>query len=271
MFNNKNFYIKSIKEVTYYTPDKLKEPNKKNSRIIRGRKCYELIYRISGDIYTSFNNEPIHQLPGTIEYVPKLYNKSYYIKRIKLGESIGIFFDTDVSMPDKNMTFFLSSNKKIQSLFEKMHLLWFNKPDGYYYDCMSLFYTIISELNAFENSYHPKDKFLKIEKGVQYLFENFLNPKIDYYKPAELCNMSYTYFKQIFIQKFEMTPHHYVLSLRLQHGAELLKSKQLSVTTISEMCGYDNVYYFSRKFKEHYGVSPKKYDPSADKTFGLNE
>ena len=77
MFNNKNFYIKSIKEVTYYTPDKLKEPNKKNSRIIRGRKCYELIYRISGDIYTSFNNETIHQLPGTIEYVPKLYNNSY--------------------------------------------------------------------------------------------------------------------------------------------------------------------------------------------------
>ncbi|MBQ2750587.1 MAG: helix-turn-helix transcriptional regulator [Clostridia bacterium] len=58
-----------------------------------------------------------------------------------------------------------------------------------------------------------------------------------------------------------MTPSRYVAKLRLERGAELLGSGQYNVTEVAALCGYDNIYYFSRCFKEAYGVPPSLYPP----------
>ena len=44
---------------------------------------------------------------------------------------------------------------------------------------------------------------------------------------------------------------------------ELLTNTTLSVQSISEMCGYENVYYFSNTFKKTVGVSPLKFRQSS--------
>lgn len=46
---------------------------------------------------------------------------------------------------------------------------------------------------------------------------------------------------------------------RLNQAAELLENTQLPVEDIIGIVGYDNTSYFHRKFKEHYGVTPKTY------------
>lgn len=52
---------------------------------------------------------------------------------------------------------------------------------------------------------------------------------------------------------------HFIQSVRLSHASHLLSSSQYSVNQISELCGIDDLNYFSRIFKRHFGLSPRDY------------
>ncbi len=49
---------------------------------------------------------------------------------------------------------------------------------------------------------------------------------------------------------------------RLSQACFLLKNTDMSITEIAEKTGYENVSFFFRLFKAHYGISPRKYRKS---------
>ena len=49
----------------------------------------------------------------------------------------------------------------------------------------------------------------------------------------------------------------YVATLRMHRAAYLLADENLRISEIGAMVGYDDLYYFSRCFKKHYGLSPR--------------
>lgn len=51
----------------------------------------------------------------------------------------------------------------------------------------------------------------------------------------------------------------FVRSVRLRRAAHLLAQKQGNVSQIAYSVGFDNLSYFSRTFKEQYGLSPSEY------------
>lgn len=123
---------------------------------------------------------------------------------------------------------------------------------------MSMVYEILYEMILKDNKYLPNSKYQKIESGIEYIHNNLYN-EINYYLPSELCGISYTYFKKLFIEKFGIPPVQYVNNLRLERGKELLLTNQYSVGEIAKMCGFENTYYFSKKFKEKYHCAPTLY------------
>ncbi|MDL2223324.1 helix-turn-helix domain-containing protein, partial [Bacteroidales bacterium OttesenSCG-928-M11] len=52
----------------------------------------------------------------------------------------------------------------------------------------------------------------------------------------------------------------YIREIRLAKAVKLLKQSQLSISEIAEATGFSSLYHFSGCFKEHFGVSPKKYN-----------
>ncbi|MCQ2437438.1 MAG: AraC family transcriptional regulator [Clostridia bacterium] len=54
----------------------------------------------------------------------------------------------------------------------------------------------------------------------------------------------------------------YVESERIKRATQLLKSGEMSVTQVSEYLGYSSLQYFSRRFKNAVGVSPRVYATS---------
>lgn len=72
---------------------------------------------------------------------------------------------------------------------------------------------------------------------------------------------------QTLINKFRIyygkTPVQYITELRMNKAKELLINTDFSVSQISEICGYDNVYYFSNTFKKLTGISPLKFRQSS--------
>lgn len=76
---------------------------------------------------------------------------------------------------------------------------------------------------------------------------------------ASECGLSHAQFIRLFRESFGQTPSDYIVSLRLQKAKELLSQTELSVKKISEICGFENQYYFSNFFKHRVGYAPTDY------------
>ncbi len=57
----------------------------------------------------------------------------------------------------------------------------------------------------------------------------------------------------------EKTPSEYIRTLRLQRAADLLLHSDKSVSEIAYAVGFTSPQYFTKCFKEDYGITPKKY------------
>jgi two-component system response regulator YesN len=63
--------------------------------------------------------------------------------------------------------------------------------------------------------------------------------------------------------KYGKTPIKYVTELRIKKAKTLLSDTDLAIGHIGEICGWENVYYFSNTFKREVGVSPIKFRQSS--------
>lgn len=72
---------------------------------------------------------------------------------------------------------------------------------------------------------------------------------------------NYEYLRKLFKKEVGVTPHQFLSDMRLRTAAESLSSDNNagSVSEIAHMCGFREPLYFSRVFKNKYGVSPSAY------------
>ena len=138
-----------------------------------------------------------------------------------------------------------------------MFAIWVSKNDGYYFECISLLYKIFAEMQ--KQNYIPQNQYNLIKPAIKYIEDNFLKGKISVPYLSDKCGISEVYLKKLFIKKFGIPPTKYTIQLKINHACDLLRSKQYSVSQVAELCGYDNVYYFSRQFKEYVGTSPSVF------------
>ena len=76
---------------------------------------------------------------------------------------------------------------------------------------------------------------------------------------AALCQCSPNHFMRWFRQ---MTGQTFIIFLREYHlnaAAEALRTTEDTILSISEQCGFENLSYFNREFKAHFGMTPREY------------
>ena len=56
-----------------------------------------------------------------------------------------------------------------------------------------------------------------------------------------------------------MSLHKYLMHVRISHAVEYLEEGTLPIGVIACKCGFHDIYYFSRYFKEVTGVAPTEY------------
>ncbi len=77
--------------------------------------------------------------------------------------------------------------------------------------------------------------------------------------------LNYDYVRKLFKKEVGVTPHEYLTRSRMQRAKNIMLSgvtnrySNYSVTQIAEACGFAEPLYFSRVFKQYYGVSPSHY------------
>ena len=219
--------------------------------------CNELILHLSGKTTVKFNGKILNCEKDIIRFLPKGENKEYIVDRKEHGECIDIFFDTDIPISEDAFILKIKNSSVITNLFKKIFSVWVSKKEGYYFECMGLLYKIFAELQ--KHNYIPESQYNAIKPAIEFINENFLNAKIPMSYLANICGISESYLKKLFIKKFGMPPVKYIIGLKINYACDLLRSELYTITQTSEICGYNNPNFFSRQFKEYIGVSPTDF------------
>ena len=107
-----------------------------------------------------------------------------------------------------------------------------------------------------DKKHHDKN-FDNIRKAIIYIRDN-IREKINVDTLAQICGMSKYHFIREFKRITHYTPVMYVNVIRIELARRLLSEKNISISEVSERCGFENLSYFTKTFKKYTGVTPSE-------------
>lgn len=94
---------------------------------------------------------------------------------------------------------------------------------------------------------------------AQYWFQKNLSKKIRLSDVAESMLVSEKTLVRHFKKTLGMTPHEYLLGIRMDSARSMLVNSDLRIEKVAERCGYGDLSFFQQVFRKHAGVTPTMY------------
>lgn len=228
---------------------------------IKNRASHVFFLRIQGSVVYDFGNKTLIANEGELIFLPK--GSTYAYRRLSDDAMYtSINFQCDFSTPSVPRCFSLDNFYDKDFIANHFSSMWTLGTQADKYKCLSHFYNLLSYLSTIEHSdYSEKKKFKTIEPAVNYLKEHLYDCSLKTNNLHLLCGVSDTYFRQIFVSNFGITPQEYIVSKRLNHAKSIIDSRDFeSISEVATSVGYNDPLYFSKAFKKMYGCSPSSVD-----------
>ncbi len=161
----------------------------------------------------------------------------------------------------KNGFIIHNAPKKISKSFKKL-----NTADSF--ERFLLFLAILKELSFHEKE--PLSNYLyekkitdneskKMQTVFEYVMTNF-HKSVTLDEIASIANMTKNAFCRYFKVRTNKSFFQFLIEVRIERASKLLANdNELSVIEIAELCGFNNISNFNRKFKEIKHTSPLQY------------
>lgn len=224
----------------------------------------ELITNVDGKEYVLGPQEFIFYAPGQIHTQTSKKSCSYLMVEFKMDipdDDTRLLIDRKISIGQKQaeiLTHFLkmSDDEKISYLSELLSsaiqmfvivtLANLTNPS-----------TLKRRSTSMQTNYHNE----MISEIVLYINENiYSNITVE-----DLCykfSLSRSTLQTLFNDNLNVGPKEYICNQKFSKAKQLIKESALSISEISDVCGFSSIHYFSRKFKERYGMTPTAYAKS---------
>jgi len=103
------------------------------------------------------------------------------------------------------------------------------------------------------------DEGKRMNDVFKYAMDRFHEP-MELDDVAEVAHMSKNAFCRYFKKRTNKTFFQFLIEIRIENACKLILTKpELSISNISDQCGFNNIANFNRKFKELKGCSPTQY------------
>ncbi len=157
----------------------------------------------------------------------------------------------------------LFSEKDVQPIIPR--ILKVSKLEGidYFLELFSILYDLANSRNQrllstttiYMESFENSDKLKLLYDYVQ---ENY-NTKITLDEVSDMMNMSSVSFNRFIKKRTGKTFVEYVNDVRIGYASRWLIEKDLSISEIAFLCGFNSIANFNRVFKKNKGRTPTKY------------
>jgi signal transduction histidine kinase/DNA-binding response OmpR family regulator/streptogramin lyase len=104
-----------------------------------------------------------------------------------------------------------------------------------------------------------------IEQAVKYVEANMSSPDLSVEEMSKHLGMSRVHLYKRIRQVTGLTPIEFIRIMRLKRAAQLLRESQRNVSEIAYEVGFNNPKYFSKYFKDEFGVLPSVYQENEGK------
>lgn len=229
---------------------------------VKNPQFSRLYYIESGKACVEHNGEKMQLLPKNWYLLPAGfsfdYSCDYEMKHIffhitlagadgidLLGKCEKIVFEKDATSPFSFFKKHFKSNRLASSIAIK------EKVYG----------RVLSLLN--KNNINPEVKEFSpcVQNALEFINNN-LNKKIDLSTIAEHTFVSRSTLTNKFKKELNITVQDYIQRQKMFMAGQLLKNTDMSVAQVSDHLGYSEQFYFSRCFKQSFGISPREYKKS---------
>ncbi len=102
-----------------------------------------------------------------------------------------------------------------------------------------------------------------LQGTIDFILNNFSDPMLSLEKVCDEMNVSVSHLSMLLKKKKGITFNKFLIKTRLEKAIELLTTTQMKIVDISNVCGYNEVYYFSHSFKKFTGMPPGEYRKNA--------
>ncbi|WP_313894067.1 AraC family transcriptional regulator [Psychrobacillus sp.] len=112
-----------------------------------------------------------------------------------------------------------------------------------------------------EHQHHIKDHqdtSKTVEQTIEYLHENY-HQQLTISQLAILAEVPHWQYSTIFQTVTGQKPLDYLTNLRIKHAKELLQQTNEPLRNIAQQVGFNDEYYFNRRFKQVVGIPPKQF------------
>lgn len=169
-----------------------------------------------------------------------------------------------VTSGSASFLYFESMTLEIEKILKHLSIINATEPLSTFYlqiKVEELLYLLFKKLIKRENLSHKPINNADAEKIINLrdliLADLAKPPSLP--KLAATTAMSETKMKQLFKQTFGDSIYNYYQKMRMKEAAFLLKQGGYAVSEVGFQLGFTNLSHFSRLFKKHYGITPKKY------------
>lgn len=180
-------------------------------------------------------------------------NKLTVTRRIALSEGYAYKCNSDYTSLSEIRDLTKNTPMRVKSVLERADKL---KPNESFQDQLLLDQLIKELLIHLGNENAPKQS-RRLNGILKYIEQNYSAP-LSLSGISEKFSLSESYVARLFKKELNCKPSEYINCVRISAAEELLLTTELSVTEISAMVGYSDVYYFSKTFKRLVGTSPSR-------------
>lgn len=223
------------------------------------RSNHGFVFKLSGASRYEFESGIIDLKEGEMLYIPK--GTSYTVRRISECDSkyMALCFDAVIANAEPRL-YPMNNFSDINYICSSLMRLWLFRSQSDEYKCISFFYDILSKICEMDKAaYRSNQQYQLIEPAVEYMKAHIFDSSLKAQELHELCGISGTYFRKIFASRFGTSPQKYIINKRLTQANTILNNGDFeSISDVALSVGYEDALYFSRAFKEKYGVAPSK-------------
>ena len=226
-------------------------------------KVYHLIlvldgsytYIVEGKKFTLEKNDALLLVPGTIKERPYIPNPVHFVA-FNYASTKG--YEVQSCILFRNAV-----NKTIQKLLDAypynnyIYLSQLNdicpENEKNKQVLQNILNCVLIELFDTLKKYNTKNAH--VMKALNYINDNITEPLTLNSVSKKLC-FTREYTARLFKREVGMTVTEYINKQKLSFARNMLSNNAISLQDISNKLGYENYNYFSRIFKENFGISP---------------